>query len=195
LEELKVEPADEKLRRYKYNWLRHVTGMNSSKMANIVLNCRPNERRRLGRALERLLDEAETGLSRPNWWRVVVVMMMMMMMIMMIMFGRDGFVIWCPETLYGCWNSENKICVWTGGVPQGGHRPLDVTERLWRRGRLSAVSFHEASLNTTAECFISFTSELHAVRAPKCYFDLELFQSALGRKRSWLDMRRNVGIG
>jgi hypothetical protein len=31
LEELKVEPADEKLRRYKPNWLQHVTIMNSSR--------------------------------------------------------------------------------------------------------------------------------------------------------------------
>ena len=30
------------------------------------LNCRPNERRRLGRPLKRLLDEAERGLSRPD---------------------------------------------------------------------------------------------------------------------------------
>jgi len=28
LENLQVEPADEKLRKYKSNWLRHVTGMN-----------------------------------------------------------------------------------------------------------------------------------------------------------------------
>jgi hypothetical protein len=28
LEELKVEPVDEKLRRYKSNWLRHATRMN-----------------------------------------------------------------------------------------------------------------------------------------------------------------------
>ena len=31
-----------------------------------MLNYRPNGRRRLGRALKRLSDEAETGLSRPN---------------------------------------------------------------------------------------------------------------------------------
>ena len=28
LEEMKVEPVDKKLRRYKSNWLRHVTRMN-----------------------------------------------------------------------------------------------------------------------------------------------------------------------
>jgi hypothetical protein len=67
LEELKAEPVDEKLRRYKSNLLRYVTRMNSSRMEKIVLNCRPNGRRRLGRPLKRLLDEAETGLSRPDW--------------------------------------------------------------------------------------------------------------------------------
>jgi len=67
LEELKAEPADDKLRRRKSNWLQHVTGMNSSRMAKIMLNCRPNGRRRLGRSLKRLLDEAEMGLSGPNW--------------------------------------------------------------------------------------------------------------------------------
>ena len=51
--------------------------MNSSRMAKIVLNCRQNGRRWLGRPLKRLLDKAERGLSRPHsWW-----MMMMMMII------------------------------------------------------------------------------------------------------------------
>jgi len=62
-EELKVEPAEEDLRGYKSNWLQHVTGIDSSRMAKIVLNCRQNGRRRLGRPLKRLLDEVETGLS------------------------------------------------------------------------------------------------------------------------------------
>jgi hypothetical protein len=57
LEELKAEPADEKLRRYKSNCLRHVTRMNSGRMAKIVLNCRANGQRRLGRPLKRILDE------------------------------------------------------------------------------------------------------------------------------------------
>jgi hypothetical protein len=34
---------------------------------------RSNGRRRLGRPLKRLLDEAETGLSRPNSWRMLKV--------------------------------------------------------------------------------------------------------------------------
>jgi hypothetical protein len=67
---LKVEPADQRLRRYKSNCLRHVTRMNSSRMAKTKLNYRTNGRRRLGRPLKRLLDEAETGLLRPNWWRI-----------------------------------------------------------------------------------------------------------------------------
>jgi hypothetical protein len=57
LEELKAVPVDQKLRRYKSNWLRHVTRMNSG-MPNIMLNCRPNGRRRFGRPLKTLLDEA-----------------------------------------------------------------------------------------------------------------------------------------
>ena len=32
LEEMKLEPADEKLRKYKPNWQRHVTKMNNNKM-------------------------------------------------------------------------------------------------------------------------------------------------------------------
>jgi hypothetical protein len=79
LEDLKAEPVDEKLRRYKSDWLWHITKMNSSRMPKIMLNCRPHERRHGGRPLKRLLDEAETGLSRPNTWRMMMMMMMMMM--------------------------------------------------------------------------------------------------------------------
>jgi hypothetical protein len=69
LEELKVESVDKKLRRYKSNCLRHVTRMNNNnnnRMPKIMLIYRSNGRRQLGRPLKRLLDEAETGLSRPN---------------------------------------------------------------------------------------------------------------------------------
>jgi len=38
-------------------------------MPEIMPNYRPNGRGRLGRPLNRLSDEGETGLSRPNWWR------------------------------------------------------------------------------------------------------------------------------
>jgi len=66
LEELKVEPVDEKLRRQKSNSLQHVTGMNNKEMPKIMLNYRPNGRRRLGRPPKRPLDEAGRGLSRSN---------------------------------------------------------------------------------------------------------------------------------
>jgi hypothetical protein len=66
LEELKVKSVDEKQRRYKSNWLQHVTRKNNNCMPKIMLNFRPNGRRRLGRTLKRLLDEAGTGLLRPN---------------------------------------------------------------------------------------------------------------------------------
>jgi hypothetical protein len=52
LEELKVEPADKKIKRYKSNWLRCVTRMNNNRMPKIVLNCRPVGRRRLGKTFE-----------------------------------------------------------------------------------------------------------------------------------------------
>ena len=74
LEEMKVEPVDQELRRYKSNLLRHVTGMNSSRMAKTMLNYRTNGRRRLGTPLKRLLDATETGLSRPNSWRFIIMM-------------------------------------------------------------------------------------------------------------------------
>jgi hypothetical protein len=66
LEDLKMEPVDEKLRRYKSNLLRHVTRMDGNRMPKIMLNYRANGRRRLGRTLKGLSDEAERGLSRPN---------------------------------------------------------------------------------------------------------------------------------
>ena len=43
LEQLKVQPVDEKLRRYKSNWLHYVTRMNK-KMSKIMLNYGPNGR-------------------------------------------------------------------------------------------------------------------------------------------------------
>jgi len=72
LEELKIEPFEEKLKRYKSNWQQHVTRTNN-RMPEIILNCRQNGRRRLGRPLKRLFDEAETGLSRPNARRMMIV--------------------------------------------------------------------------------------------------------------------------
>jgi len=51
------------------------------RMPKIMVNFRPNARRRLGRLLKRLLDEADTGLSRPNSGRTKMMMVMMMMMV------------------------------------------------------------------------------------------------------------------
>jgi hypothetical protein len=54
--------------RYNSDWLRRVTRMN--RMPKVMLSYRPNWRRRIERPLNRLLDEAETYLSRPNSWRM-----------------------------------------------------------------------------------------------------------------------------
>jgi hypothetical protein len=43
LEELKVQPVDGKLRRYKSNWLQHATRMKKNRMPKIRLNYRSNE--------------------------------------------------------------------------------------------------------------------------------------------------------
>ena len=59
---LQVEPFDEDLRKYKSNWLRRVTIMNSNRVPKIMPNYGPDGRRGLGRPLKRILDEAETGL-------------------------------------------------------------------------------------------------------------------------------------
>jgi len=42
LEELKAEPADKKLIRYKSHWLRQITRINNNRMPKIMLNYRPN---------------------------------------------------------------------------------------------------------------------------------------------------------
>jgi hypothetical protein len=43
---------EEKLSRYKSNWLRHATRMNNNRMPKIMLNYRPHGRRRLERPLK-----------------------------------------------------------------------------------------------------------------------------------------------
>jgi hypothetical protein len=73
LEELKIEPIDEKLRKFKLYWVRHVTGMDI-RMPKIMLNYRQDGRRRLGRPLKRLTDKTETGLSRHNSLRIMTMM-------------------------------------------------------------------------------------------------------------------------
>jgi hypothetical protein len=69
-EGLKVEPFDQKLRRYRSSGLRHVTRMNSNWVQKQMLCSRPYGRRRLGRPLESLLDGARTGISGPNPWQL-----------------------------------------------------------------------------------------------------------------------------
>jgi hypothetical protein len=54
LEEFKVEPVDEKLRRHKARWPQHVTRINSNRMPKAMLTYRPSGRRRLRRPLKRL---------------------------------------------------------------------------------------------------------------------------------------------
>ena len=48
-----------------------------------MLNYTPNGRRRLGRPLKRLSDEAETGLSMPNSLRMLTMIMMVVVTMMM----------------------------------------------------------------------------------------------------------------
>jgi len=56
--------------------------MNNDRMPKIMLNYRPSGRIQLGRPLRRLLDETETGLSRPNPWRIIIIIV-----IIIILFG------------------------------------------------------------------------------------------------------------
>jgi len=67
---------------FKSNQLWLVTRMNNNRMLKIILNCRPNGRIGLGRTFKILSDEAQTGLSRADSWR----MMKMLMMIMTLVF-------------------------------------------------------------------------------------------------------------
>ena len=53
----------------------HVPEMNS-KMPKIILKYRPNGRRRLGRSLKRLFDEAERGLLRRDPLRMMMMTIM-----------------------------------------------------------------------------------------------------------------------
>jgi hypothetical protein len=53
LEDLTVEPVDEKLNRYKSNSLRHITRINN-RMPKIILNYGPDGHRQLGRPLKKL---------------------------------------------------------------------------------------------------------------------------------------------
>jgi len=66
LEELRVETVDENLRRYKSNWLRHLTRLNNKRIPKIIPDYRANGRRRLRRRFRKLFEEPETGPSRSN---------------------------------------------------------------------------------------------------------------------------------
>jgi hypothetical protein len=50
-----------------------------------MLNYRPNRRTRLGRRLKRLIDEAETGLSRPNSLQTIMIMIMTILTIIIML--------------------------------------------------------------------------------------------------------------
>jgi hypothetical protein len=50
---------------------------NSKRMQKPMLNYRPNGRRRHGRPWKRILEEAETGMSRPNSGRMMMTIRMM----------------------------------------------------------------------------------------------------------------------
>ena len=63
--DVKLEPVNAKIIRYNSNWLQHITRMNN-RMLKILLNYRPNGRRRLRSPLKDLLDEGETGLLKPT---------------------------------------------------------------------------------------------------------------------------------
>jgi hypothetical protein len=65
LEELKEEPFDQRLIRYKANWLCYVTRINK-KMPKIMLKFIANRLGLVGRSLKRILDKAKIDLSRPN---------------------------------------------------------------------------------------------------------------------------------
>jgi len=56
---LKVEPADEKVGRYKSYRLRQITRMNSSMMTKINLNYVRNRRRRLGKTFEDIIRRGQ----------------------------------------------------------------------------------------------------------------------------------------
>jgi hypothetical protein len=56
--------------------------VNPLKTRRLMQNYRPNGRRRFGRLLKILLDKAETGLLRPNSWRLMMMIMMFKMFLL-----------------------------------------------------------------------------------------------------------------
>jgi hypothetical protein len=95
LEQMKVEPVQVKLRRNKSNWQRRVSRMNSNGMPKIMLNYRPNGRRRHGRPYKKLLDWTERGRLRPNSGRVMIMMVMIIDLYLEIL--KDIINILAPE--------------------------------------------------------------------------------------------------
>ena len=64
LEELQIEPIDVEAKRIQIKLATTCSKNEQNRTPRIMLYYRPNGRRRLGKLLKRLLDEAETGLSR-----------------------------------------------------------------------------------------------------------------------------------
>jgi len=63
LEELKVDPIENKLAQYKQKWLNHVSRMKNIRYPSQILDCRSIGRRRTGRSLKRLLDGYSRGVE------------------------------------------------------------------------------------------------------------------------------------
>ena len=61
LEEMKVEPLDEKLRRNKSSWLRHATRMNKNRVRKITLNFRPNGKKTTWKTYEEYSRRGRNG--------------------------------------------------------------------------------------------------------------------------------------
>jgi len=68
---LQEEPTDEKLRKYKSNWLPHAKRMKSNKMPKVMLNYRPNGRDELEGLWKHYLTRPKQvyqDLTRNEWW-------------------------------------------------------------------------------------------------------------------------------
>jgi len=76
------------------------TVCNNNRMPKIMLNYKPNGRRRIGRSLKRILDEVETGLSKLNSWWKMMMMMIRRRRMMMQYSSRKG----CNKIKFHRWN-------------------------------------------------------------------------------------------
>jgi len=71
LEDLKAEPVDEKQRRYKSNWLWHVTRMNNNRMPKfcwITEQMDEDDLKDLCRDYETIPKQVYQGLTGDRWW-------------------------------------------------------------------------------------------------------------------------------